>query len=147
MPDAASLAADLAAATANLDSATANLEGHILRRAKELSARLITEAEQAANEAIQEAQTELQRQQDLVAELRRRVEMRDRRDEGVTDAKVRIASALGEMPYKQWSILAAAVERRLAEDAATIERLQGEKLDAIQGHLVDDVPLPEHEEA
>jgi hypothetical protein len=89
--------------------------------------------EQEANAALRELQAELRRVLEQQAQA--------------TDARVRIASALGEMPYKQWPIIAAGVERRLAEDAATIERLRGELLDAITGQQVTDVPLPEMEKA
>ena len=58
---------------------------------------------------------ETDRLQDLVDELRRRLETRDRI---ARQARERIASALGMEPVpRSWDILATEVERRLGEDA------------------------------
>jgi hypothetical protein len=67
-------AADLAA---GLRAAIADLDGYIERRAAERAAPLIAEARAEATEKIAQARAELQRQQDLIAEMRRVLGIRD----------------------------------------------------------------------
>jgi hypothetical protein len=53
-------------------------EGHIERRATELAAPLIAAAQADAEATIAEARFELQRKDDLISELRKRLAMQDR---------------------------------------------------------------------
>lgn len=66
---------------AELVTVTANLDEHIQRRAEELAAPLVAEAERKANEAVRDARMAVQRQEDIVAELRRRIAVMERQRE------------------------------------------------------------------
>lgn len=68
------LAADLRAATADLD-------GYIQRRAAEMAAPLIEEARDQAAAEVAGARADAQRKDDLIAELRRRVQALERQCE------------------------------------------------------------------
>lgn len=148
MTDPASLAASLAEISANLDA-------YIDRYAQEQAAERVAEAQATANGAIREAcaqtdqvRAELERERDLTAELRRRVNARDGQLAEATEAGKRIAAAVGIPPHRRsWRDLAAEVERRLAEDAATIERQRRQLLELIMAARMTEVRLPEPKEA
>lgn len=71
MPSARTLAADLAAVVSDLD-------GYIERRAAEQAAPMIAAARQEADERVAEAAAQVQRGDDLVHELRRRLDALER---------------------------------------------------------------------
>lgn len=146
---------DLAALAASLCETTANLDAYIDRYAQEQAAERVAEAQATANAAIREAcaqteqvRAELERERDLTAELRRRLAELGRRAEEARAARDRLSVALGHTHSLQsFAVLAAEAERRLAEDAATIERLRGQVLETTMTARMDEVRLAEHEEA
>lgn len=91
-----------------------------------------------------EAEAEVQVQRDIVTELRRRDETRERMNRR---ARERLASALGRAGRCTLNLdaLVAEAERRLAEQDATIERLKSEALGRVVNPMVRDVLLPEME--
>lgn len=136
--------ADLASVAASLSETTANLDAYIDRYAKEQAAERVAEAQATANAAIREACAELERERDLTAELRRRLEGWDKRLAEATEARTRIACALSILPHTHpWADLAAEVECRLAEQDATIERLRAQVLELTMAAQTDEVSLPE----
>ncbi len=63
---------------ARLEAVLRDLEGYVQRRAEELAAPLIAAAEKRAAEMTGEARADVQRQEDLVRELRRILDAKDR---------------------------------------------------------------------
>lgn len=136
----------LQAVAASLADTTANLDAYIDRYAQEQAAERVAEAQAAANEAVREAGAEVQRQTDLVDELRRRLAALEPRQQEAAAARDRIAVALGYSPGPHpLMALAAEVERRLAEQDATIDRLRGEVRERVRRTVMADIPLPEME--
>jgi hypothetical protein len=124
-----------------------NLNAYIEREAAAKSRPAIEAVQAAANEVIRDARREAERAGDLAAERRYRLEALNQRQAEATDARTRIAAALGQEPHtRSWPVLAGEVERRLAEDAATIERLRSQVLAATMAGQMDEVRLPEYPE-
>jgi hypothetical protein len=91
----------------SLSHVAADLDGYIERRAAELATPLIEQAEARADERLRSAGHEVQRQVDLVAELRKTLEVRDRQ----------LAAAKAESRQNA-EIAAACLDRERAKDAA-----------------------------
>lgn len=70
--------ARLAVAVADLREVTKDLRGYIERRASELAAPLIAAANAAADERVAEAHGEIERRDDVIKELSRRIAATDR---------------------------------------------------------------------
>lgn len=126
-----------------------NLEGYIQREAGKAAAPLIEQAQQEANAAIREAEAEVQRNAGTMREMRRRLAVWDVAQRNERTACTRLAVALNHGPLAPGPLesLVAEVERRLAEDAATIERLRSQVLGATMAGQMEEVRLPEYPEA
>ena len=80
----------------HLKGMLADLDGHIQRRAEDLAEPMIRDAEARAQLAAVEARGEVQRERDLVAELRKRISATDRQRDEMNAARRALAAALGE---------------------------------------------------
>lgn len=103
----------------HLRGLVADLQNHIERRAEKLAGPLIEDAAEKARGMVAEAERETQRQRDLVAELRRRLEPLQRFAGENRDAVARLAAALGyRYPSGHWlPSLVADIEARLAKES------------------------------
>jgi hypothetical protein len=104
---------------AQLRDMLANLTDFIEKEAEKLAGPLIEDAAEKAREVVAEAERETQRQRDLVAELRRRLEPLQRFADENRDAVTRLAAALGyRYPSGHWlPSLVADIEARLAKES------------------------------
>ena len=79
-----------------LNDLMANMEDYTRRRAEDLAEPMIRDAEARAQLAAVEARGEVQRERDLVAELRKRISATDRQRDEMNAARRALAAALGE---------------------------------------------------
>jgi predicted transcriptional regulator len=93
----------------------ADLDNHIQRRAEDLAEPMIRDAEARARLAITEATGEIQRQRDLVEELRKRLAAADRMREETRRIRDQLAEALGRHRSTPMESLVAEIENRLKE--------------------------------
>jgi hypothetical protein len=97
----------------------ADLDGYVQRRAEDLAEPMIRDAEARARLAVVEARGEVQRQTDLVAELRKRIEAQGRRLSELEECRGRLAAALSRPAGTPWLAIVSLTERRLrASDLA-----------------------------
>jgi hypothetical protein len=83
--------------TGQLRAMIADLDGYIGRRAAEVAEPLIAAAKAAADARVAEAECGLQRAQDLVAELRRVLEYRDRQLARFRQREAQAGEARGDL--------------------------------------------------
>jgi hypothetical protein len=106
-----------------LQACLADLDGYITRRAEDLAAPMIRDAEARARLAIVEAAGETQRQRALVEELRKRLRVQEQMREREQDARARLAALLrypvatNPAGLPPLAVLVAEVEKALAERA------------------------------
>jgi hypothetical protein len=105
-----------------LNDLMANFEDVIRRKAEDLAEPMIRDAEARAQLAAMGARSEVQRERDLVAELRKRIAVADRMRDDLNAARRVLAAALGEpagaLPLSYFvDRAAAAIEARRGSDA------------------------------
>lgn len=101
---------------AQLRDMLANLTDFIEKEAEKLAGPLIEDAAERARAMVAGAERETQRQQDLVAELRCRIEALQRQRETAEIARHRLGEVLGPRVSIAWPSLVAEVEARLAKE-------------------------------
>ena len=99
----------------HLRAMLADLDGYIQRRAEDLAAPMIRDTEARAQLAVTEARSEVQRERDLVHELRRRLAAGDRFREEMHRYQGLLAAELGRHASTPWPSLVAEIVTRLKE--------------------------------